>query len=428
VVIAVIKMEVPVARVSDNLSGSTTLFDEKKEAKVELEDVLDELPEVPLNFHSDTISGFSDEEFNIYRLSDKNGGIRQMSSIKRERSLISTLRYLHKGPRSTSANSIRDWGFLASRSRRRMFSCSPQTCSCFSSSNTHTLDNVNVSKVDEGFRQGIESKVRSMLDTHTWQEINSMIVDVAENNMSPKEFELYLYKQQISLYDGKVKPRYIVNLEDVESVSYLKDMLHNTASVRESQEPCTVKGIVLSVRERGNLEITCSSQFEVERLAVALRTNELMINDPIYEDKQRDHPMGPEEKKISAINFKNKIRSGDILLFKTDSISGKVIRKATSGEFDHIAIGFKFPSGKCGILESLQNTGVAAFLWEDLLKSKAYLEYKRVVMRPLILPPERKRKLLQKIERFVFEASQSKLNYGLGASKLMRKKSMTAEP
>merc|ERR1719239_608481 len=107
-----------------------------------------------------------------------------------------------------------------------------------------------------------------------------------------------------------------------------------------------------------------------------------MMKDPIEEEKLRDHPIGKNELKISALKFNEKIRSGDILLFKTDSISGKVIRKFTSGEYDHIAIAFKFPSGKCGILESLQNTGVAVFQWDDLIKTKAYLEYKRVVLRP----------------------------------------------
>merc|ERR1719193_1330553 len=139
-----------------------------------------------------------------------------------------------------------------------------------------------------------------------------------------------------------------------------------------------------------------------------------MMNNPSVKQDSWDHPMGINDRRITALQFKEKARSGDIVLFQTNNMSGKVIRKFTSGEYDHIAIAFNFPSGKCGILESLQNTGVAAFLWDDLMKSKAYLEYKRVVIRPLILPVEGKRNLLQKIERFVFEASKSKLHYGLG--------------
>merc|ERR1719233_2280575 len=176
------------------------------------------------------------------------------------------------------------------------------------------------------------------------------------------------------------------------------------------------------------MNITCESQEDIEELAVGLRTNELMMNDPTLEILPRIHPIGEHERRISAFEFKDKARSGDIILFQTDSISGKVIRKFTSGKYDHIAIVFNFPSGKCGILESLQNTGVAAFLWDDLVKTKAYNEYKRVVIRHLIMPPKRKKHLLQKIERFVYDASQCQLRYGLGASKWMRKKSVVKEP
>jgi len=58
------------------------------------------------------------------------------------------------------------------------------------------------------------------------------------------------------------------------------------------------------------------------------------------------------------------------------------------------------------------------------LKTKAFLEYKKVVIRPLILPHFRKQHFLQKIEQFIYEAAQCKLHYGLSVTKLFRKRSI----
>jgi len=421
------RMEQPQA--CDNVVAPTYVFLEEKEAKVEIKEGWQmTVEEDPFDEISPDILGCSDEELKIYNIDQKDRGVRQLSS-QRQRSLVSTLRYLHKGQRSLHISEAKDWGFLASGRKSRKFSCIPRPCSCFTAARTWELDNVFASKEEQGFQKEIESNARKKFQVHSWQHIKiGMKVDVSENKSKQQELELYLYKQQLTFYEEKVKPRYIVNLEDVESVSYLKDRLPNTKPVQGSDLPSAIKGIVLDVRDRGNLQIKCNSQDEVEHLAIALRTNELIMNDPSVKAAPRDHPIGDKESRISARHFKDKARSGDIILFRTDNVSGKVIRKFTSGEYDHIAIVFNFASGKCGILESLQNTGVAAFLWDDLVKTKAYREYKRVVIRPLIIPAGRKRILLQKIDRFIFNASQSHLQYGLGATKWMRKKSLVQEP
>jgi len=419
-------MDQPIPR--DNDVAPTSLITiEEMEGKIEMEEKKQMSMETLEEVDSGDVFDWSDEDLNIYSLDHEERGVRQLSS-QRQRSLFNTLRYLHKGQRSTHVSEGKDWGFLATRSKRRSWSCVPRSCSCFTSACTQELYDVCASTQEQGFQKQIESKARRKVEKLIWQDIKfGMAVDVSENNNRQQELELYLYQQQLTFYEEKVKPKYIVNLEDVESVSYLKDRLHNTEPVPDSDMPFTIKGIVLDVRERGSLQITCPSQEEVEHLAVALRANEMLMNNPSMKPTPRSHPMGDDDRRITAAQFKDKARSGDIVLFQTDNLSGKVIRKFTSGEYDHVAIVFNFTTGKCGILESLQNTGVAAFLWDDLVKTKAYREYKRVVIRPLIIPPCNKRQLLQKIERFIFDASQSHLKYGLGATKMMRKKSLAQE-
>jgi len=416
-------MEQPVPR--NNLEAPTSLFSEEKEFKIEMEEKKQmSLEEAD---SGDVFFEWSDEELNICSLEHQDRGVRQLSS-QRQRSLFNTLRYLHKGQRSTHVSEGKDWGFLATRRKRRTLSCVPTSCSCFTSACTEELYEICASKEEQSFQKEIETKATRKFEKLSWQDIKfGMTVYVSENNNKPQELELYLYKQQLTFYEEKVKPKYIVNLEDVQSVSYLKDRLHNTEPAQGSDIPFTIKGIVLDVKNRGSLQISCPSQPEVENLAVALRANELLMNDPSIKPTPRSHPMGADVSRISATQFKDKARSGDIVLFQTDNLSGKVIRKFTSGDYDHVAIVFNFATGKCGILESLQNTGVAAFLWDDLVKTKAWREYKRVVIRPLIIPPSSKRLLLQKIERFIFDASQCHLRYGLGATKMMRKKSLSHE-
>jgi len=398
---------------------------EKKETKVEDEEKISRREDVFLRENDN--SGYSNEDgIEYFALGSPDGGPRNMSTHRR-RSLITTLRDIKKGSRNTNTVSSKDWGFLASKSKKRFISCSPHpSCSCFTSSGVEKFDDIRATKRDEGFQELIDSTAKNLVQLHAWQTVDGTKVDVVENYGKPKELELYLWKQQLTLYDEKVKPRYIVDLVDMESVSYLKPIFPQTEPMDDSQTPFALKGIVLKVRERGSLQIMCNSRSMLEKLAVALRTNELLIDALTVQPSPRDHPIGAEERRISATLFKDNARSGDIVLFKTDSLSGKVIRKVTSGNWDHIAIVFNFASGKCGILESLQNTGVAAYLWEDLIESKAYLEYKKVAIRPLIVPRDKKKHFIHKIEKFIYEASKSGLNYGLGATKLMRRKSVIA--
>jgi len=350
------------AQACDDVLAPNSNFVEEKEAKVQLDEERKlTLDEEPFFEELAEIFGSSEEELNIYNL-QKDGGVRNMSS-HRQRSLISTLRYLHKGSRSSHTSEAKDWGFLASRRKRRTLLCTPRPCSCFTTEPSEELDDVCASKEEQSFQTEIETKARKKFQIHSWQDIkNGMKVDVSENSSKQTDLELYLYKRQLTLYEEKVKPRYIINLEDVDSVSYLKNRLPNTEPVQEPQCPSTIKGIVLDVSKRGSLQIMCNSQDELEKLAVALRTNHLIMNDPSIKASPRDHPIGEKEVRISATKFHDKARSGDIILFQTDNMSGKVIRKFTSGEYDHIAMVFNFSSGKCGIVESLQNTGVAAFL------------------------------------------------------------------
>jgi len=375
--------------------------------------------------------GISDEELDYFGLIPRSQSVRDLTR-QRNRSLINTLRYLHRGSRSNSnLTNSKDWGFLAlkwKKKNRWSIGCLPRPgCTCCSTTHAEELDHVRASQGDKGFREVMNFKAINNQEMHSWQHIKQMRVDVVENFGRQKELELYLHKHQLTLYEDKIKPRYTMNLKDVESVSYLKSRLSNTDILPDSESPQSIKGIVLTVKERGCIQIACQTQTLLERLAVALRTNELLMNDPTVPAACRDHPIEQNEKSIMASQFQDKVRSGDILLFKTDNLSGKVIRKFTAGDWDHIALCFNFANGKCGILESLQNTGVAAFLWDDLLKSKAHVEYKKVAVRPLLLPRHLKKHILKKIERFIYEASQSKLHYGLEAAKWLRKKSVMTE-
>jgi len=425
----------------DDMKGLLS-FIENKEFYIEVQDEL----KTRLSEESDThrsSATVSDEDCTLTPLESDSGFPRSDSgfprlSSQRSRSVISTLMYLQKGSRNNPDHS--DWGFLAFPKGRKRWSvcekwwcfttCAFRQCSCFATSQNIELHDIHISKLDETYRKQIETKARDKMGISAWQQIENMMVYVTEIGINQKELELelYLHKHQITFYGEKVTPRYIVNLFDIQSFSYLKESSTNSEIERESSHSCNIEGIVLEVWERGRLQIICKDKHEVEKLAISLRANQLIMDCVIEENDPWDHPIREEELTLSALKFVEKVRSGDIILFTTDSFSGKLIRKFTSGEYDHIGIAFKFPDGRCGILESLQNTGVAAFLWDELLKTKGYKEYKRIVIRPLILPLERKKRILENINRFVIDAYQSKPKYGHFAKKWIRRQSLSVEP
>ena len=115
--------------------------------------------------------------------------------------------------------------------------------------------------------------------------------------------------------------------------------------------------------------------------------------------------------------------TGDILLFKGNSVNSKFIRKFTSSTFDHVAMILKFEAdpNEIYIVESTGNRGVALNKWSYLRPYIGEKEfYNKVIFRHLEF--DRSNQLVDNLEQFLKEAIGQK--YGLGGGKLWRRKTV----
>lgn len=60
---------------------------------------------------------------------------------------------------------------------------------------------------------------------------------------------------------------------------------------------------------------------------------------------------------ITNNELSNYSNTGDILLYRSCNSTARIIRQATSGEYDHIGMVFRLKHGRICVLESLGKTG-----------------------------------------------------------------------
>ena len=86
--------------------------------------------------------------------------------------------------------------------------------------------------------------------------------------------------------------------------------------------------------------------------------------------------------RCSEDDFIKNAQTGDILLFKGKSWFSKFQRMLTGGEYDHVAMLFKF-SDKLVLFESTGQTGVDLLDWQAFMNNKWHSLYSKLVYRRL---------------------------------------------
>jgi hypothetical protein len=97
--------------------------------------------------------------------------------------------------------------------------------------------------------------------------------------------------------------------------------------------------------------------------------------------------------------FGNLADTGDILLFKGQTLATKVQRAVTRSEYDHVAMILRYSNGKLVLLESTGTTGVAVLEWDVFLANKWQNLYDKIVYRSLRI--NRSFANMQRLEEFV---------------------------
>jgi hypothetical protein len=87
---------------------------------------------------------------------------------------------------------------------------------------------------------------------------------------------------------------------------------------------------------------------------------------------------------VNFDQFISHVETGDLLLFKSKSVSSMAIRVASRSDFDHVAFLFTLETGEIYMMESLGRTGVQVLSLEWFLANKWQFLYSKIVHRKLI--------------------------------------------
>jgi len=103
--------------------------------------------------------------------------------------------------------------------------------------------------------------------------------------------------------------------------------------------------------------------------------------------------------RISPETFSRLADTGDVLLFRSKGAMPRVIRTATGGHFDHVAMILKLDGGKLALLEATGNVGVSLVIWKEFLEHEWQLLYPELALRRVRFP--RTAENLQNLQRWV---------------------------
>lgn len=126
--------------------------------------------------------------------------------------------------------------------------------------------------------------------------------------------------------------------------------------------------------------------------------------------------------RISDERFRELVKTGDLLLFRSKSVAAKMQRAVTGSKYDHVAFLLKLEDEQVALLETTSQTGVQVLFWEDFMRYKWHLLYTRLVYRKLDV--QRTNEVLSKVSSFISEVSGKK--YRL--AKAIFKKSKGLDP
>eukprot|EP01016_Furgasonia_blochmanni_P036017 TRINITY_DN4054_c0_g2_i16.p1 TRINITY_DN4054_c0_g2~~TRINITY_DN4054_c0_g2_i16.p1 ORF type:complete len:261 (+),score=4.39 TRINITY_DN4054_c0_g2_i16:142-924(+) len=123
--------------------------------------------------------------------------------------------------------------------------------------------------------------------------------------------------------------------------------------------------------------------------------------------------------RISEEDFREKVMTGDLLLFRSKNFTSKIQRSFCGSDYDHVGILLRFADDQIVVLESTAGDGVDICLWEMFTEKKWHLLFEKLVYRPLIC--ERPSNTIATMERFIKEALGKK--YSISPKKLLKRTS-----
>eukprot|EP00405_Crypthecodinium_cohnii_P010772 CAMPEP_0206426078 /NCGR_PEP_ID=MMETSP0324_2-20121206/4165_1 /ASSEMBLY_ACC=CAM_ASM_000836 /TAXON_ID=2866 /ORGANISM="Crypthecodinium cohnii, Strain Seligo" /LENGTH=520 /DNA_ID=CAMNT_0053890967 /DNA_START=82 /DNA_END=1641 /DNA_ORIENTATION=- len=127
-------------------------------------------------------------------------------------------------------------------------------------------------------------------------------------------------------------------------------------------------------------------------------------------------------KSITPGKFSLIARTGDILLFRSPGTLPQLIRTASGGRFDHVALLLRLDGGRIGLLEATGNQGVGLCSWDEFVGNEWYQIYPEIALRRVSF--ERSEDSLTELQQWAGRVLGKP--YSLSIGKLMQRKSISA--
>lgn len=127
------------------------------------------------------------------------------------------------------------------------------------------------------------------------------------------------------------------------------------------------------------------------------------------------HSSAPEK-------FVHIAQTGDVLLFRSEGTAPMIIRAASGGHFDHVALILKLHDGTLALLEATGNLGVGVCTWTEFVENSWQNLYPEIAIRRVRF--QRTAERLSALEAWCFAVNGKP--YSLTISKLRQRESVSS--
>jgi len=127
-------------------------------------------------------------------------------------------------------------------------------------------------------------------------------------------------------------------------------------------------------------------------------------------------------KRVTPEKFVHVAQTGDVLLFRSEGTAPMIIRAASGGHFDHVALILKLHDGTIALLEATGNLGVGVCTWNEFVENKWQNLYPEIAIRRVRF--QRTEQRLSALEAWCFAVNGKP--YSLTISKLRQRESVSS--
>lgn len=127
-------------------------------------------------------------------------------------------------------------------------------------------------------------------------------------------------------------------------------------------------------------------------------------------------------KRVTPEKFVHIAQTGDVLLFRSEGTAPMIIRAASGGHFDHVALILKLHDGTLALLEATGNLGVGVCTWTEFVENSWQNLYPEIAIRRVRF--QRTAERLSALEAWCFAVNGKP--YSLTISKLRQRESVSS--